>query len=132
MLNQTKKLTIVLDSTHTNRLLFAGRLYIPHVIDQLIRFRFYKFWASFDIIAMYFSVGIKLESDQSLFQFIYRNPKNNQDELMVYCFQYIVMGSRDASFQTSSAVREIADNIEPTKPEVANILRQMYADDGNA
>ena len=104
---------------------------IPHVVDQLLRFRFHKYFCQFDVKSMYFSVQLKEMKDSMLFQFLYKSVNDDQAQLLVYCFRYVVMGSRDASFQTASCIAKIADIVQEELPEVSKTLREIYVDDGN-
>ena len=81
---------------------------------------------------MYFSVQIKDLEDSKLFQFLYKPLDQQRSQLLVFSFRFVVMGSKDAAFQTASCIAKIADDVEESLPEVAKTLREIYVDDGNA
>lgn len=71
---------------------------IPHVVDQLLGFRFHKNFCQFDVKWMYCSVQLKDMKDSMLFQFLYKPINEDQEQLLVYCFRYVVMESKDPTF----------------------------------
>ena len=66
-----------------------------------------------------------------LFQFLYKPINDDQAQLLSYCFRYVVMESKDESFQTDSCIAKIADIVQEELTEVSKILREIYSDDGN-
>ena len=77
---------------------------------------------------MYHQIGIKLQKDINLFNTIFR--ASPEEDLSVYVYAFLVMGSSDAQFQSVSAIHKVADLVEEDMPKVAAILRTMYMDDG--
>ena len=63
VLAEGKPMRLVLDSKFSNELLYSGELQIPHVVDQLLRFRHNKFWASYDVKSFKYNVASKSTKD---------------------------------------------------------------------
>lgn len=120
-LSPPKPLRLFLDCIRTNTLLYTGKLMITYVFDQVLRFHFHRYFCQWDVKSMYFSVQLKDIKYSLLFQLLYKPMNDDQGQLLVYHFRYVVMGSKDASFQTASCIAKIADIIQEELPEVSKL-----------
>ena len=107
-----------------------GENYIPHVFDQIIKFRWNVIGLTGDIEKAFLQVGINAE-DRDMFRFLwYEDPFISNPKPVVYRFNRLVFGLRPSPSILGATIEHHLRLFEQSDPEIAELLKDsLYVDD---
>ena len=117
------------DERSLNDCLEIGENYIPHVFDQIIKFRWNAIGLTGDIEKAFLQVGINVE-DRDMLRFLwYEDPFSSNPKPVVYRFNRLVFGLRPPSI-LGATIEHHLRLFEQSEPEIAELLKDsLYVDD---
>lgn len=132
--SETTKLRVVFDASckSSNGKSLNDQLYVGPTIQNdlftlLIQWRKFQIAFTGDIEKMYRQIRVHNE-DVKFQRILWRN--SNSEPLQEYVLQTVTFGTSSAPFQAIRCLFKVADDIEPTEPMIAKLIRQnFYVDD---
>ena len=118
------------DERSLNDCLEIGQNYIPHVFDQIIKFRWNAIGLTGDIEKAFLQVGINAE-DRDMFRFLwYEDPFIWNQKPVVYRFNRLVFDLRPSPSILGATIEHHLRLFEQSEPEIAELLTDsLYVDD---
>ena len=117
------------DERSLNDCLKIGENYIPHVFDQIIKFRWNAIGLTSDIEKAFLQVGINVE-DRDMLRFLwYEDPFSSNPKPVVYRFNRLVFGLRPSPSILGATIEHHLRLFEQSEPEIAELLKDsLYVD----
>lgn len=135
---ETTKVRVVYDGSakyskeerSLNDCLEVGENYIPHVFDQLTKFRWNAIGLTGDIEKAFLMVGIK-PVDRDMLRFLwYEDPFSSKPEIAVYRFNRLVFGLRPSPSILGATIEHHLRLFKQSEPEMVELLeKSLYVDD---
>lgn len=135
---ETTKVRVVYDGSakyskeerSLNDCLEVGENYIPHVFDQLVKFRWNAIGLTGDIEKAFLMVGIKPD-DRDMLRFLwYEDPFIPNPKLAVYRFNRLMFGLRPSPSILGATIEHHLRFYQLSEPEMVELLRKsLYVDD---
>ena len=118
------------DERSLNDCLEIGENYIPHVFDQIIKFRWNAIGLIGDIEKAFLQVGINPE-DRDMLRFLwYEDPFSSNPKPVVYRFNRLVFALRLSPSILGATIEHHLRLFEQSEPEIAELLKDsLYVND---
>ena len=115
------KVRLCLDGTESNKLIHKIEAAMPLLHDILIRWRCAKYWATVDVVKMFWSIQTH-DSDARLQHCVWR--ENPEAKLLLYIFSRMVMGLTNSPGLARLVLVELAKQYEDHFSNAKTVLEK--------